>query len=93
MQDLRKSAFSEIENLVIKTWGNEHDVIKWINYTNKSFEFPWGPTIESVTWGDGKFDKFKSQNYSMLWLEEGTEMTMKTLSNWQHIYFPHWKNK
>ena len=73
MQDLRKSAFNEIESLVTRTWGQDHDVSKWINYTNKSFEFPWGATIESATWGDGKFDKFKSQNYSFLWIEEGTE--------------------
>ena len=88
MQDLRKSAFSEIESLVIKTWGHEHDVTKWINYTNKSFEFPWGATIESVTWGDGKFDKFKSQNYSMLWLEEGTENDNEDFEQLATYLFP-----
>lgn len=70
-RDLKKSAFLELQNLVTKTWGEKAN--SWINLSTLSFKFPWGARIESATWGDRKWDKFKSQNYSAGWIEEGTE--------------------
>lgn len=70
-QDLRDTSFQEIFDLLYNHFGDE--VSKWANLGSCSFLFPWGAKITGGTWGDGRYEKYKSKRYSGAWIEEPTE--------------------
>lgn len=69
--DLRDTSFAEIYELAFNTWGSEVD--KWTRLSDCSIEFPWGANISGGTWGDGRYEKYKSKKFSAGWIEEPTE--------------------
>lgn len=69
--DLKETSFKELVELIEATWGKRAE--KWSKIGDCSIEFPWGSRIIGGTWGDGRYEKFKSKKYSAAWLEEPTE--------------------
>lgn len=84
--DLKETSFSELSEMVYATWGKESD--RWIRVGDCSINFPWGAQIIGGTWGDGRFEKFKSKNYSWAWLEEPTENSPDEYNGFLNIFRP-----
>jgi hypothetical protein len=72
LPDLKKTLFNEIIEHMAETPLIE-GVHYWVRYHTAEIEFCNGSKIESVTWGDKRYKKFRSLKFSALFIEELTE--------------------
>lgn len=82
--DLKESQFKELVGIIETTWGKRAQ--SWSRVGDCSIHFPWGSRIVSGTWGDGRYEKFKSKNYSAAWLEEPTENNEKEYKEFMGVF-------
>ncbi len=85
-QDLKETSYAELKELIYNTWGPETE--SWCYDSTCSINFPWGSEIKGGTWGDGRFEKYKSKQYSWAWLEEPTENSPEEYKGFLSIFRP-----
>ena len=84
--DLKETSYTEICDIVYNTWGKRSE--KWMKVSDCSITFPWGARIIGGTWGDGRYEKYKSKKYSAAWLEEPTENSPEEYKGFLNIFRP-----
>ena len=84
--DLKETSYAELCDLVFNTWGQRSE--KWMKVSDCSITFPWGARIIGGTWGDGRYEKYKSKKYSGAWLEEPTENSPEEYDGFMNIFRP-----
>lgn len=84
--DLLETSYAEICELVYNTWGERSE--KWMRSSTCSINFPWGARIVGGTWGDGRYEKYKSKKFSGAWLEEPTENSAEEYQGFLNIFRP-----
>lgn len=86
-QDLKETSYTELKDFIENTWGAEA-VDSWCMEGTCSIQFPWGSKVTGGTWGDGRYEKYKSKKYSAAWLEEPTENSGEEYNGFLNVFRP-----